>query len=127
MITTNNTDLRIQRMKRLLSIHCFLVIAATATDAWAHGFSLHLSGTLITAASEAPFAGTSNPNIFYDQFGAPIPDGSIGTFEGFGFGDFSFCIPGTPTFTFNIVSPLFYASGGLAVPAFVDPSHTNHG
>ncbi len=114
-------------MRKFLFGISFLALAATAADAWAHGFSLSLAGSQITPSSEAPLDGYPDLNIFYDQFGDPNPDGSIGSIEGFAFGDFSFGTPGTPTFTFDIVSPLLYSNGGAAVPAFVDPSHTDHG
>ena len=105
--------------------------------AWGHGFGLMLNTdangipTSIGQFSESTFTDSSgNPigpdNLFFDQFsGTANPDGSYRTVEGFAFTSGTW--PAGSTYTFNVVSPLYFSDGnGPAVPAYVDPTNPGH-
>jgi hypothetical protein len=114
-----------------------LIVLSMGQVTWGHGFGLMLNTdangipTSIDQFSESTFTDSSgNPigpdNLFFDQFsGTANPDGSYRTVEGFAFTSGTW--PVGSTYTFNVVSPLYFSDGnGAAAPAYVDPTNPGH-
>ena len=114
-------------MKTLICLLCLGMILST-NSAQGHGFGLLLSTDIngnpvwIDSFSESTFPASGNDpagpgNLFFDQFsGTANPDGSYRTDEGFAFTSGSW--PTGSTYTFNVISPLWFADGsGSAIPA----------
>ncbi len=119
------------KFNKFIAILFFMV---TARIAWGHGLPIYISsdGKSMVTISEAPFE--NNLNLFVDEFGDPNESGGlVYTNEG---SPFALSSPSPPTgynafpagttFGFNVTSPLYYSSGGLAASAYVDPTNPTH-
>ena len=108
-------------MRKALVLVWLLGLVAIGRAAWGHGIGLEYDGTsiLVNPGSESPlytdqYDNPVPPNMFIDVWGAPS-GGIATTDEGFAFASLGF--PLNATYSFNVISPLIFSSGGVAVPA----------